>query len=227
MINQINEQIKSWLNDIVENIDISFCSPTNYHDKEQISIYLSSLEHMVGNTNPACTQIKLTYLVTFSCVSDERVHAIVSSLLMSGDGHPLFTIIPDILSDNYWRALKVIPQPLFSISCMLEIPRKQREAPLVKEEPNIVTTPTSHIYGIVLGDKNKPMSRCRLELKSHNRSVLTDHHGCFELGQVSSATPSIINVYTRSDNQNYSYVYDKFDGQEIIISLEKLEVNDA
>jgi hypothetical protein len=136
-------------------------------------------------------------------------------------------MIPDTLSDEYWRALNVIPQPLFSISCMLEIPRKQREAPLIKEEPNIVTTPTSHIFGTVLGDKDKPIPRCRLELKSHNRSVLSDHHGRFDLGQVSSATSSIINIYTRSDNRNYSYIYDKFDGQEITISLENLENNDA
>lgn len=227
MINQINEQIKLWLKDIVNNIEITFCSPKDYVDNDQINIYLSSLEHMMGNTNPSFTQIKLKYLITISCASDERVHTIVSRLLESGSGHPLFTILPDTLSDDYWRALKVIPQPLFSITYILEVPRQQREAPLVKEQPNIVTTPMSHIYGTVIGDKNKPVSRCRLELQSQNRSVLTDHHGRFDLGQVSSASSSMINIYTRSDKRNFTYAYDKFDGQEITISLEKLENNNA
>lgn len=228
MINQINEQIKLWLKDIVNNnVEITFCSPKNQQDNDQINIYLSSLEHMMGNTNPSYTQVKLKYLITISCESDERAHDIVSSLLESGSGHPKFTLLPDTLPIDYWQALKVIPQPLFSLTYILEIPRKQRQAPLIKEEPNIVTTPVTRLYGTVLGEKNKPVSRCRLELKSHNRSVLTDYRGRFDLGPISSASSSIINIYTRSDNRNFSYAYDKFDGQEITISLEKLENNNA
>ncbi len=227
MINQINEQIKLWITDIVNNIEITFCSPKEYVNTDQINIYLSSLEHMMGNTNPSFKQIKLKYLITISCSSDDRVHNIASRLLESGSDHPLFTMVPDTLSNDYWRALKVIPQPLFTITYIMEIPRQQREAPFIKEQPNIVTTPMSHIYGTVIDAKNKPVSHCRLELQSHNRSVLTDHHGHFDLGQVASASSSIIKIYTRSDKRTYTYVYDKFDGKEITISLEKLENNNA
>jgi len=227
MINQINEQIKLWLKDIVNNIEITFCPPKEYADNDQINIYLSSLEHMMGNTNPSFTQIKLRYLITICCASDERVHTIASRFLKLGSGHPLFTIVPDTLSDDYWRALKVIPQPLFSITYIMEIPRQQSEAPLVKDQPNIVSSTMSHIFGTVVGDKNRPVSRCRLELQSQNRSVLTDYRGRFDLGQVSSASSSLINIYTRSDKRIFKYAYDTFDGKEITISLAKLENNNA
>ena len=227
MINQINEQIKLWLKDIVSDIEIRFCSPGDYVDTNQINIYLSSLEPVMGNSNPSFMQIKLKYLITICCASDEQVHSIAYKFLESGSNHPLFTMVPDRLSDDYWRALKVKPQPLFSITYILEIPRRQSDAPFVKELPNIVTTAMSHIYGKVLDANNKPVSRCRLELQSQNRSVLTDYQGRFDLGQVSSASSSIINIYTRSDKRSYTYVFDKFDGKEVTISLEKLEKNNA
>lgn len=227
MINQINKQIILWIKDIVSDVDVVFCAPKDSEKNEQISVYLSSIEKMMGNTSPAFSQIKLKYLITITSASDERTHGIISRLLESGNEHPVFSMLPESLPVDYWLALKVIPQPVFSLTYLLDISRHRREAPLVEKEPNIVTTPMSLVYGVVLGEKNKPVSRCRLELKSCKRSVLTDHQGRFDLGQISSASASIITLYTRSDNREYSYTHDKFDGQKITISLAKLENNNA
>ncbi len=227
MINQINEQIGLWIKDIVRDVDVIFCAPKDSEKNEQISVYLISIEKMMGNTNPSFSQIKLKYLITITSVSDERTHEIISRLLAPGSKHPVFTFLPESLPVDYWLALKVRPQPVFSLTYLLDIPRQRHEAPLVEKEPNIVTTPMSLIHGVVLGEKNEPVSRCRLELKSCKRSVLTDHKGRFDLGQISTASPSIINIYTRSDNRKFSYTHDKFDGQKITISLAKLEDNNA
>ncbi len=227
LIRQVNEQMKDWLNDIVKDVDVQFCAPKDYKDNNQICVYLSSLEKMVGNTNPLFTQIKLKYLITVCFESDEQAHDIMSQLLLSGGEHPVFNLLPDLLPIESWQALKVIPRPIFSLTYLLDIPRIKSEAPLVEEQPNIITTPMSPIFGTLLDQNNKPLSRCRVELNSCNRSVLTDRSGRFDLGQVSTASPSIITIYTRTDNQKHSYKHEKYNGQEIIISLTKLEDNYA
>lgn len=227
MINQINEQIKLWLNNIVKDVEVKFCSPKDNENNNQISVYLSSLEKMMGNTNPSFTQIKLKYIITVCSESDEQSHDIISSLLISGCDHPVFNLIPDSLPIEHWQALKIIPQPLFSLTYLLDIPRIKPDAPLVKEQPKIITTPMVPIYGTLTGSGNNPLSRCRVELEGANRSVLTDHYGHFDLGQVSSASPSTINIYTRMDNQKHSYKYDNYDGREIVISLTTLEDKNA
>ncbi|MCW8928908.1 MAG: carboxypeptidase-like regulatory domain-containing protein [Gammaproteobacteria bacterium] len=225
LIGQVNEQIKQWLNDIVKGVDVQFCAPKDYEKNNQICVYLTSLEKMMGNTNPLFIQIKLKYLITICSESDEQAHDIMSQLLLSDGEHPVFNLLPDLLPIEHWQAFKIIPRPLFSLTYVLDIPRIKTEAPLVEQQPNIVTTPMSPIFGTLLDQNNKPLSNCRVELS--NRSVLTDRSGRFDLGQVSTASPSIITIYTRTDNQKYSYKHEKYNGQEITISLTKLEDNNA
>ncbi len=227
MINQINEQIKLWLVDIVKNINVEFCVPAIAHDNDCICVYLSSLEKLMGNTNPTYTQVKLNYLITVHSASIERSHDVISKLLMSGCDHPVFHLLPDTLSVDYWQALKLFPQPVFSLIYLLDIPKTGEEAPLIKEEPNIVTTPMVPIYGKLTGFNNEPLERCRVELNSGQRSVLTDQKGFFNLGLVPSASDTIINIYTKKDNQRYSYKHNKYNGKEIPISLKKLEDSNA
>lgn len=128
----------------------------------------------------------LRYLVTIYHPDPEEAHRLLSDLLFSAMGHPVYEVELNPLPGDLWAAFRIAPRPAFILRAPLMYARQEVPVKLVREpEPSLDgSAPIKPLYGLLLGPGDIPLMNARIELPNLYISATTDHQGRFILAGV-------------------------------------------
>lgn len=225
MFEQADQEIRSWVKAVIDDVEPSFRAPQDQQDAAEISTYLFDFSAVPSNGNRLINQFKLRYLITTWSKEPEQSHALLGRLFQAALYDAKFQVEADPLSAECWQALKLSPRPSFFLCHVLTLLRPEKTAPPVTQAPGLSTVPLVSVQGVLTGTNGHPLVRTRIELPQFKRAVLTGKDGRFNFGKVSAAvSPLKFKIHVKTLESPVAYDCKAVDGNEIVINLHNLEV---
>ena len=224
MFEQADQEIKSWVEGVTDNIEPGFAEPQDQSSTCEINTYLYDFSQVPTSGNRLINQFKLRYLVTTWSKQPEQAHALLGQLFRAALYDSKFQVETEPLAAECWQALKVSPRPSFFLCYILTLIREQKTAPPVTQSPSLATVPLISVQGLLTGPKGHPLARTRIELPQFNRSTQTDDTGRFDFGKVSATvSPLKFRIHVKTQESSVAYDCKDTNGDEIVINLNNLE----
>jgi hypothetical protein len=188
MIDEIDRSLGEWVGSVVTDTDVLLSLPREGVKRPAVSFQLMEIVNAVPSRReqPRPLEVSLRYLVTTWAETPEAAHHLLGEVLFAAMETGDFQVELKPLGADMWAAFGVAPQPAF----LLQVPLvKQRPQPVkrVLERPEVRVAGVTGLTGIVLGPKDIPIPRARVELPSSNAVTYTDADGRFRFGAVPAA----------------------------------------
>lgn len=189
MIDQIDRKLSEWVGSVVADTDVLLSLPREGVKRRAAAFHLMEILSAVPSRRdqPRPLEVSLRYLVTAWAETPEQAHHLLGELLFAAMETGDFQVELKPLAPDMWAAFGVAPQPAF----LLQVPLVKERPHVVKrvlERPQVRISAVTSLAGVVLGPKDVPIPRARVELPALNAVTYTDADGRFRFGAV-PATP--------------------------------------
>lgn len=179
LIELIDQQLQTWLKELVGDIDLGFALPPQ---DRGINLYLMALDAAppMRGTVRSPLRVALHYLVTCWDKNPRNAHALLSEILFAALDHPEFEVLYPPID---WQSLGIPPQPAFVLRVIATRERPQPIVPRV-QEPRVETVPSSPLSGRVLGPRDIPIVGAYVQIPSYQLSQRSDSRGAFSFPNI-------------------------------------------
>lgn len=186
MIDQVDQLLKEWAEEVVPNAEIRLFPPCAPGENEIVGLYLIDLLPLApaSDSRKFSKQISLRYLVTTCASSPEDAHRMLGDLAFAAMEDSRFEVELAPLPAQAWNAFNVVPQPSFMLLCPLRQERAEPEIPYISRPIDVKKVPMAGLDGIVMGPENIPLANARIELRDHQLATRTDCKGRFQFSVV-------------------------------------------
>lgn len=232
MIEQLDERLASWVEQVVTGVKTSFAAPTDGDEALAVNLYLleiadDPLRHSAGHP---LIQPSLRYLVTTSAGEPKDAHFLLGTLFYAARKQPGFEVELEPVASQLWTAFGIAPRPSFILRLPMpeEWPVQQTgKAPPVTQGIAPAARELAPLYGLVLGPNNTPLAAARLEMialwerrenPAHleevafttnytllERAAYTDRKGRFTLPAI-QASPAAKTLLVRARGQEQIFI---------------------
>ncbi|MCI0394188.1 MAG: Pvc16 family protein [Chloroflexi bacterium] len=182
MIEQVDKDLKSWVQAILNEIDLSLAPPGPAQPGRGVNLYLlelASAPPLRGGHSRPPLQFSLRYLVTAWAEEAEEAHQALGRLIFAAMENPKFEVELEPVPVETWLALGVKPQPSFILRVPLRLERPEPEVPLVRTPPVVQGVPVTTLHGVLLAPGDIPLAGASVELLSLQLTTRTDSKGRF------------------------------------------------
>lgn len=189
MIDQIDEQLSAWVEQILGGIRPVLTAPKDTEGSLVINLYLLELvdDPLRRNTSRPPLQPALRYLVTAHADEPRDAHRLLSALLYAAFEQEAFEVELDPVPHNIWSAFKVAPRPSFILRVPLPHEWQPELVPIVREPATLRSTPLVTLHGRLLGPEQHPLANARIEIPTLYRYAYSDARGRFAIPGVPAA----------------------------------------
>jgi hypothetical protein len=189
VIERVDQQLREWIKAVVGPVHVSLGPPDEPYADRGVHLYLMDLIDTppTRGTTPPPLQLSLRYLLTTWAETPEEAHRLLGELTFAAMESADIEVELGPLPAGTWAAFGVAPQPCFRLRVPLRRERPEREAPPMVRQPLVLrTSPTTNVWGRVLGPEDVPLAGARVELTYLHRSTRTDTKGEFRFPNVPS-----------------------------------------
>ncbi|HET8542671.1 MAG TPA: carboxypeptidase regulatory-like domain-containing protein [Anaeromyxobacter sp.] len=225
MIQEADERVGGWLGQVA-GAPVWRERPRDHAKEKGVGLYLLEL----GEQPPARDgrkpplQIQLRYLVTTWAETVEEEHRLLGVLVFAALERTDWEVVLRAVPVETWAALGVPPRPSFLLHVPLRVERPTHVAPRVLAPLVTRTVAAVPLDGRVVGPRNLPIARARVELPSLSAATETDWEGRFLFPRV-PAEPRAkrIRVVAKGIAQEFTHDVPPDGGGPVIIKLELQE----
>jgi len=208
MIEKADQQLREWVSSVIKPAEVVLSLPDDETKAPRIGLYLMDLAQAPtprGSKRPPL-QVWLRYLVTASAPQPEEAHRLLGELLLAAlekpeSEPPEFEVSTETVPLEAWSALERSPQPSFFLRMTLRRERPQKKVPPVRTSV-IISSPMTHLDGIVYGPESTPIMYARVEVASLRLSTYTDAAGRFHFPALPSNAPVSLKVQAKGKEMN-------------------------
>lgn len=193
MIDQIDQQLREWAQKTLDASAAVVLTPPNASlNGPAVNLYLLELgaDPPLRGSKRAPLQLALCYLVTVWDEEPEKAHRLLGQLVFAAMDHAEFEVEFDAVPIAAWVSFGVAPRPSFLLKVPLRQERATSPAPRVAAPLDVVGSPMTQLYGILLGPNKIALAGARVELPALQRSTQTDSKGRFRFNGI-AAEPSV------------------------------------
>lgn len=186
MINQMNEQLKNWVTQLLGPTPISLVGPGADPASPGVDLYLFELANSFAATGSRQHSLKLElrYLVTTWADSPDEAHRMLSALVFGAMNHPLFELDLTPLPAATWQAFGISPRPAFILRAPVTVERPEPPTRLVTQPLVLKDAPLVVLEGQVIGPQQTPLANVRVEIPFLNLTTYTNRKGFFRFPAV-------------------------------------------
>jgi hypothetical protein len=198
----IDERVLGWVRDAID-VTAVLAAPTP-KASPGVSVHLLDVEelHPRRGADPAPRQAWLRYLVVPTSSDVASAHEQLARLLVAAMDRDDLEVVYGALSPELWIAFDVPPQAALVVRALLEIPRDDPPAELVRQPLVIEPAFMGSFAGVVLGPGDHPILDATVELQSGVRAR-TDVRGRFRLPVTPSLRDGTATLTIRSRGRTY------------------------
>lgn len=224
MIDQIDRQIKSWVEGIVDGVTISLERPDYRTSGKGAFVYLIMLTDRPPPRGPKRPPLQLTlrYLVTTWAETPEEAHKILGELVFAAMDNPEFGVEFNTITISDWTVFGISPQPYFILSVPLRLDREGPiETKLVRKPLVIRAAPVTSLKGAVLSLDDVPIAGAVVEIPILRLFSRTDAEGRFSFPTV-PASPAVNLLRVRAKGREFDIEIDRSfsDGEPLLIRFD-------
>lgn len=181
MTQGFDERLRDWITGQVPGAEVSLAAPQASPTGRGIGIYLLELIQapLPSTTRRTPLQLILRYLVTTWGDDPEDAHKTLVQLAFAAMENKEFQLEMDSIPMTVWTAFGVAPRPSFVLRVPVQKERPEPETELVRQPPNVRTSPMVSFHGVLLGPGDLPLSDCVVEVPALKLSTSTDRKGRF------------------------------------------------
>ncbi len=181
MIEEIDIQLKDWINSVVNGVPVSIAAPSEPDNKPLIGLYLMDLHpaSSVRNTHTLPLQIALRYLVTVFAQTAEQMHRLLGDLVFAAMERNEYEVDLKPPSSQVWNAFGIAPRPCFFLCLQLVKERSKPDIKLVREPVVNLNVGVMNLEGLVVTPDSIPIHGARVELSALQLATHTDNKGHF------------------------------------------------
>jgi len=188
MIDEIDRILGEWVGSVISDTDVLLSLPREAVKRRAVSFHLLEIANAVPSRRdqPRPLEVSLRYLVTTWAQTPDEAHHLLGELLFAALEKVDFQVELKPFAADMWAAFGVAPQPAF----LLQVPLMRERPQVVKrvlERPEVRISGITSLAGVVLGPKDVPIARARVELAGSNALAYTDADGRFRFGAVPAA----------------------------------------
>src|SRR5436190_2759699 len=134
MIDQIDERLKAWVENVLGAVDIALTPPRETQPDPVVHLYLLQLVPALAtpDNRRLPRQVMLHYLVAVRAAEPERAHQLLGDLIFAALDTSDFELDFNPVPVETWIALGVEPQPAFVLKAPLTRERVMPDVPLVR-----------------------------------------------------------------------------------------------
>jgi hypothetical protein len=206
VITAADGRLSAWASELLPKVTLSFDAPAAGREGEGVSLYLYELAP--GPEQPAAggrLQASLRYLVTTWAVTTERAHELLGTLLLAALQEPGFEVDPQPAAAGLWTALRLVPQPSFTLWLPVRQELGRPVAAPVRRPLELRATGLAPLDGTVLGPDQAPLAGANVELPALQLAAITDWRGRFSFPAVpAEPLPKELLVKARGREQKFS-----------------------
>ena len=195
MIDQLDNELASWVTRILGDVPTRFDMPTEQPEGRGVVLFLLSFSPTppASSGPPIPLQVTLRYLVTTWAESPLEAHKLLGDLILAAMEEKEYELELEPVPGETWQAFHLPPQPAFVLRVLL---RKPLPEPAAKYVTKVVLDPrpSVSVYGLVRGPKDIPIPSARIELRNSSRSTATDASGRFHFDNLPAGMPTNLSV---------------------------------
>ena len=183
MIDQIDQRVKAWVEQILPGVAVTLEPPGAVRDGQGISLYLFELvdDPPLRGSQRTPLQAAARYLVTTWAGTPEDAHRLLGDLLFAAMDSAAFQAELNPLPAAAWTAFGLPPQPSFVLRVPLQMARPQPPVPRVRHPLDVQPVPLATLRGRVVGPEDIPLAGARVEIDGLDAIARTDADGLFHL----------------------------------------------
>ena len=171
MIDEVDQQLSSWVEDVLPGASVTFEGPATATDDVGLFLFeLADLPPARGEERPPL-QVRLGYLVTTSGADVALAHKRLGTLLFAALTHPGWEVRFPGDTAELWRAVGETPRAGFILSVPLRQPVEAEPAPPVRVPLRVQGVGSRAMEGVVRRPRRHPdLGRV------HRDSLARAHH---------------------------------------------------
>lgn len=227
MIDEIDRRLKSWIDEMLDEVEVSLDAPVEGKQGNGVNAYLLELspKRSERTLKREPLQISLRYLLTTWAPSPEKAHRLLADLLFAAMNQSEFEVDIEPVTLDTWKVLGLRPRPAFYLTTPLRRDLPEEVVPRVAQPISVQMLPKAAFHGRVIGPGDQPLMGAQVELRSLNRTVYTDTHGRFVLSGV-PADPTLKKIHVKAREWQTTVKVADMHGPEkpLIIHLGQTEV---
>lgn len=186
MIDDTDKHLKEWVTGVLGPTEVSLAPPTSAQSGQGVSLYLMALAPVppARSIKRAPLQVLLRYLVTTWADAPEVAHQLLSRLVFAAMADTEFEVDLDPVPASTWETFGTAIRPAFVLNVPLRVEQPQPVYKPVLVPLVMQSAPITSLAGVVLGPRDTPVARARVELPSQSLAVYTDPKGRFSFAAV-------------------------------------------
>ena len=188
MIDQVCEQLHTWVYSAVDAGAVSFDPPGAATGRRGVSCYLLEIaeDPPLRSARNAPLQLACHFLVTCWAPTPIEANRLLGELIFAAMQHADYRVLLQPAPAELWLAFATIPRPSFMLRVPVQLVRPETSAPRVRKPIDVDSAPLTQLVGLVLGPEDIPLAGARVELPALQRVTRTDAHGRFRLTGVAA-----------------------------------------
>ncbi len=201
MIEEVDAQVKNWIESVVGAVAVSFSAPIRDATQTGINVYLFDLADSppASGAQTAPLQFAARYLIT---AHGSDAHRLLSELAFAALADGEMDVTMGGISAETWLALNAPPQPALILTETVRKPRPEPPVHYVRHPMVVETRPTATFVGRVHGPNATPITGARIECPSLNRSTYSDTKGQFTLANLPADLPVHLVITAKGRKRN-------------------------
>lgn len=225
MIEQVDLQLRGWVQGVVGEHAVSFAPPTAQPAEDgapTVGLYLMGLAERPPQREriPPPLQVDLLYLVTTSAADPQEAHHLLGELLFAALEDPGMEV--RLAEEGLWGTFRIPPRPAFLLQRPVFKPRAVVPVRRVTRPLELEATPVAGLEGRVEGPGGIPLANARVELVALGRSTRTDAAGRFRFaGLPTGPVPRELRVSARG--HEISVTTGEADGGSLVVPFDPWE----
>lgn len=192
MIDQICEQLQTWVQNAVDAGTVSFEPPGAATGPRGVSCYLLEIaeDPPLRGVRDAPLQLACHFLITCRAPAPLDANRLLGELIFAAMQQTDYRVLLQPAPAELWLAFAAPPRPSFVLRVPAQLARPQTPAPRVRKPIDVEGAPLTQLTGVLLGPEEIPLAGARIEMPALQRVARTDAHGRFRITGV-AAEPRI------------------------------------
>lgn len=191
VIDRVDQRLQDWIGSLAKPVRVSLSAPAEMQGKQGVSLHLLEL---LGNPPPRGVHrpplsFSLRYLVTVWLDDAVKAHRLLGDLAFSAMEEKDLELEPGSVPLDAWQAFGVAPRPSFVLKVVLNKPRPEKLAPLVRGKMSVRFGAMRPLEGQVFGPGRVPIMAATVLLPSLQMTARTDYKGRFRFAAVPKEPP--------------------------------------